>query len=115
MRGGGDGNAHRVNDARRSAVGSPTVRLLLAKGASARALWIVQRTECNQAWRPYLTAQIALGCGAGAASAGKDFMYRMLAYGFVGFTALLVVLLLVFWWQESRAAARRRKHARTKS
>src|SRR5262245_37798331 len=29
--------------------------------------------RAHQAWRPYLTAHAALGCGGGAASAGKDF------------------------------------------
>ena len=28
-------------------------------------------------------------------------MYRVLAYGFVVFTALLVLVVLVFWWQET--------------
>jgi hypothetical protein len=42
-------------------------------------------------------------------------MYRVLAYGFVGFTAFLVLLVLVFWFQENRAAARRRRLARTKA
>ena len=42
-------------------------------------------------------------------------MYRVLAYGFVGFTAFLVLVLLVFWFQENRAAARRRRLARTKA
>jgi Flp pilus assembly protein TadB len=41
-------------------------------------------------------------------------MYRVLAYGFVGFTGFLVLVLAWFWWQENRAAARRRKLARRK-
>jgi hypothetical protein len=44
----------------------------------------------------------------------EHVMYRVLAYGFVVFTALLVLVLLVFWWQESREAARRRRIARPK-
>jgi hypothetical protein len=36
-------------------------------------------------------------------------MYHMLAYGFVGFTALLVMGLLVLWRLESRDVARRKK------
>ena len=36
-------------------------------------------------------------------------MYHMLAYGFVGFTALMVMGLLVLWWLESRDVARRKK------
>ena len=58
---------------------------------------------------------MALGCRAGTASGREHFMYRVLAYGFVAFTAFLVLLLLVFWFQENRAAARRRRLARTKA
>ena len=36
-------------------------------------------------------------------------MHHMLAYGFVGFTALLVMGLLALWWLESRDVARRKK------
>jgi hypothetical protein len=36
-------------------------------------------------------------------------MYVMLAYGFVGFTALLVLGLLWLWALESRDVARRKK------
>ena len=36
-------------------------------------------------------------------------MYHMLAYAFVGFTALMVMGLLVLWWLESRDVARRKK------
>jgi hypothetical protein len=84
-------------------------------GQDARALWTVQGTESHQVWRPYLRLRVALGCRAGNASGRERFMYRVLAYGFVGFTAFLVLVLLVFWFQENRAAARRRRLARTKA
>ena len=52
-----------------------------------------------------------LGYGVCDTFSREHFMYRVLAYGFVVFTALLVLVLLVFWWQENREAARRRKIA----
>ena len=53
----------------------------------------------------------AIGYGVCDTFGREHLMYRVLAYGFVVFTALLVLVLLVFWWQESREAARRRKIA----
>ena len=54
-------------------------------------------------------ARLPASQGASCATGGRMLMYHMLAYGFVGFTALLVMGLLVLWRLESRDVARRKK------
>ena len=58
---------------------------------------------------PVSPAQPCRARGSSCATSGRMFMYLMLAYGFVGFTALLVIWLLWLWALESRDVARRKK------